>query len=745
MFTAQDDEVIQQRFDDLLSVCDSFAIYKHDGDREKIIAAFKFANEAHYGVRRKSGEPYIVHPIAVARIVVGEIGLGVKSVIASLLHDVVEDTDYTVEDIERLFGDKVAQMVDGLTKMKAASGLAGGEISEQAENFKKMLLTLSNDVRVIIIKLADRLHNMRTLGAMAQNKQMKILSETMYLFAPLAHRLGLYKVKSELEDLSLKYSFPDDYQKIYNKLSETEIQRSEYIEKLQAPISEKLIAAGIKHEITGRVKSIYSIWKKMQRKQITLDEIYDLFAIRIVFAPVEFVPEKTQCWHIYSIITDIYKPRPDRLREWINIPKANGYEALHCTVMGPEGRWAEVQIRSERMNEVAEKGFAAHWKYKDKSTASKEGELDKWIKEVRDALNSSTNDAVEFLDEFQLNLYSSEVVVFTPKGATKTLPKGATALDFAYEIHTNVGNKAIGAKVNHKIESLYKVLESGDQIEIITSNNGRPKLEWLHKVFTAKAKQRIKSYLKKESDNNIQNGITLFEESLKELGIKPSSNLFKKVLPAYKCNNKDEFYSKLGAGIIHIDNLKQVLKTSAASKIVKYWSLQFNNTIKLFGVGSSAPKQPSTVQQPTEYKIAECCFPSPGDEVIGFKGKDEIVVVHKKSCQEAIRIASQKGGSIVATQWSSEKIMSYLSHVKISGKDRMGILLDLSLIITKQLSVNIRKLHIDSHDGIFEGYVSLYVKNNDDLKNIMTRIGNIKGIDSVHKIDMEEINDSLNN
>ncbi len=727
MFTAKDDLIIQERFEELLSICDSLDIYKRDDDRDKIIRGFKFANEAHYGVRRKSGEPYIVHPIAVARIAVEEIGLGVKSVLAALLHDVVEDTDFSVEDIERHFGKKISEMVDGLTKMKAATDCST-EISQQAENFKKMLLTLSNDVRVIIIKLADRLHNMRTLGSMTQKKQVKIFSETMYLFAPLANRLGLYKIKSELEDLSLKYNFPEDYKQISEKLAETESEREGYISMLTEPIAEKLQAANVDYEITGRIKSIYSIWKKMQRKQISLEEVYDLFAIRIIFKPLDIIPEKAQCWHIYSIITELYKPRPDRLREWINIPKANGYEALHCTVMGPRGRWAEVQIRSERMNEIAEKGFAAHWKYKEFSGGKVESELDKWIKEVRDALNSSTNNAVEFLDEFHLNLYSSEVVVFTPKGETKTMPKGANALDFAYDIHSSIGNKAIGAKINYKIQPLYTELVSGDQVEILTSNNATPKVEWMNKVFTAKAKQHIKNYFKTDIQGTLNTGKEIFELAIKNQGIKPSRSLFKKVLPAYNCAYKDEFYSKLAMGVITLDDLGVVVRSSATSKIVKYWSLQFNNTLKLLGANKGSDSD--------EHKISECCFPSPGDDVIGFKQPgSNLIIVHKKSCPEALREASRHGDSIVPTTWSSEKVMSYLSHIMISGSDRMGILLDLSIAITKHMNVNIRKIKIDSHDGIFDGNISLYVKNDEDLKNIMDKISSIKGIDYIHKYD----------
>ncbi len=734
MFSEKDDIIIRERFDDLLNACAS--ICKKPQDRDFIISAFEFANKAHWGVRRKSGEPYIVHPIAVAKIVVSEIGLGVKSVVSALLHDVVEDTDYTVEDIERKFGKKIAMMVDGLTKMKKAGDLANNS-SEQAENFKKMLLTLSDDVRVIIIKLADRLHNMRTLQSMPQHKQVKIVSETIYLFAPLAHRLGLYKIKTELEDLSLKYSFPNDYAQIAAKLSETAASRDQFIEKFNRPIIEKLKQNDIEFEITGRVKSIYSIWKKMQRKQVTIDEIYDLFAIRIVFKPTAVVPEKSQCWHIYSLITDIYKPKPDRIRDWVNIPKANGYEALHCTVMGPDGIWAEVQIRSQRMDEIAEKGFAAHWKYKDRG-ADQEGELDKWIKEVRDALNGPTEDAVEFLDEFKLNLYTSEIVVFTPKGDTRTLPKGAIVLDFAYEIHTNLGNRAIGAKVNYKMESLYKELTSGDQIEIITSNTAKPKVEWLDYVVTAKAKQAIKSSIKREMDNNIQRGIAMFDEALKKHRVPPSARVFRKILPVYKCANKEEFYSKVGAGIIQLDNLGKVLRENATTKLIKYWNLQFSNTIKFLG---NLYHSPSSTSNEQSYKIAECCNPIPGDEVVGFKEDDGTIVVHRKDCDIAIKQAAQQGDRIVQTKWSSEKIISYLCTIELRGTDRMGILLDVSQVITSQLNVNIRKLYIESHDGIFEGYISLYVKNRQDLLNLMNKVSSVKGVESVNRVDNAIVNE----
>ncbi|MCD8071712.1 MAG: RelA/SpoT family protein, partial [Alistipes sp.] len=534
-YTPEDEILISGQFEKLLESCSKVANTEEDWDI--IRRAFFLAKEAHKGVRRRSGEPYITHPLAVARIVVDEIGLGVKSVVASLLHDVVEDTSYTVEEIEAMFGPKIASMVDGLTKM---AGVFTADTSEQAENFRKMLLTLSDDVRVILIKIADRLHNMRTLGSMPPAKQIKITSETIFLFAPLAYRLGLYTIKTELEDLSLKYRFPEQYDEIKQKLQNTEVSRSQFIDTFNEPIRERLKESGIDFEISGRVKSIYSIWSKMQRKQIPFEEVYDLFAIRIIFRPSPLIPEKSQCWHIYSLITDIYKPKPDRIRDWVNIPKANGYEALHATVMGPQGMWVEVQIRSERMEDVAEKGFAAHWKYKQDSISKDEDEFDKWLKKVREALNSPTENAVDFLDNFRTTLYTTEIVVFTPKGESRKIPMGATALDFAYDIHTNVGNKAIGAKINHKIESIFTPIMSGDQIEIITSDNSHPKPEWMEHVATAKARQSIKNYLKKDRQNNIERGKEILEEKMKEFGVRISARVFRKVLPAYDSRTKEE-------------------------------------------------------------------------------------------------------------------------------------------------------------------------------------------------------------
>ena len=561
-FTPEDERLIKEKWEELLQSCTK--ICKNDEDWEFIKRAFFLAKEAHGGVRRRSGEPYLLHPIAVAKIVVDEIGLGVKSVVAALLHDVVEDTEYTVEDMERIFGPKIAKMVDGLTKM---SGVFNADTSEQAEYFRKVLLTLSDDVRVILIKIADRLHNMRTLGSMPTNKQIKITGETLYLFAPLAYRLGLYTIKSELEDLCMKYRFPVQYAELSEKLKATEEQREAFISKFNAPIIEALKRDHINFEISGRVKSLYSIWSKMQRKQIPFEEVYDLFAIRIVFQPLPFPSEKTQCWQIFSTITDIYTPKPDRLRDWISMPKANGYEALHSTVMGPDGVWVEVQIRTQRMEEIAERGFAAHWKYKNASLSNNEDELDRWLKKIRDALNGPTENAVDFLDNFKLSLYTSEIAVFTPKGEARKMPYGATALDFAYDIHSKIGNSAIGAKINHKIEPITTQINSGDQIEIITADNARPKAEWLDIVTTTKAKQAIKSFLKRERQNNIERGMKMLEERMQQLNTPLSGRVLRKIVPIYESNNKEELYSKIGAGIVDLKDLDKVLKVNATSKL----------------------------------------------------------------------------------------------------------------------------------------------------------------------------------
>ena len=733
-YTAEDEALIKEKWDDLLLSCTK--ICKNDEDWNFIKRAFFLAKEAHEGVRRRSGEPYLLHPIAVAKIVIDEIGLGVKSVVAALLHDVVEDTEYTVEDMERIFGPKIASMVDGLTKM---SGVFNADTSEQAEYFRKVLLTLSDDVRVILIKIADRLHNMRTLGSMPLNKQIKITGETIYLFAPLAYRLGLYSIKSELEDLCMKYRFPQQYAEITQKLHESEASRREFIDKFNAPIIAALNRDNFIYEISGRVKSAYSIWSKMQRKQIPFEEIYDLFAIRIVFKPLPFPSEKTQCWQIYSTITDIYTPKPDRLRDWISMPKANGYEALHSTVMGPDGVWVEVQIRTQRMEDIAERGFAAHWKYKHATISQDEDEFDKWLKQIRAALNSPTENAVDFLDNFKLSLYTSEIVVFTPKGEARKMPFGATALDFAYDIHSKIGNNAISAKINHKLEPITTQINSGDQIEIITADTARPKPEWLEIVTTAKAKSAIKSFLKRERQNNIERGMQLLEEKMKSLNIQLSGRVLRKIVPIYECNNKEELYSKIGAGIISLDDLEKVLKVNAKSKILKFWTL-FIPQKKEEGdespqPGDIAPAKDLPDNEP-QFEIADCCKPIPGDKVVGYRDPATgRIIVHKATCDELNRLAAQYGKNIVKEEikWSQHKAMSYLVTLELRGIDRQGLLLDLAKVVSDDFNINIREVNIHSHDGIFEGNVSLYVKDAESLSAVMDKMRKIKGIETIKR------------
>ena len=736
-YTAEDEALIKEKWDDLLLSCTR--ICKNDEDWNLIKRAFFLAKEAHEGVRRRSGEPYLLHPIAVAKIVIEEIGLGVKSVVAALLHDVVEDTEYTVEDMERIFGPKIASMVDGLTKM---SGVFNADTSEQAEYFRKVLLTLSDDVRVILIKIADRLHNMRTLGSMPLNKQIKITGETIYLFAPLAYRLGLYSIKSELEDLCMKYRFPQQYAEITRKLQESEASRKEFIDKFNAPIIAALNRDNINYEISGRVKSVYSIWSKMQRKQISFEEIYDLFAIRIVFKPLPFPSEKTQCWQIYATITDIYTPKPDRLRDWISMPKANGYEALHSTVMGPDGVWVEVQIRTQRMEDIAERGFAAHWKYKHATISQDEDEFDKWLKQIRAALNSPTENAVDFLDNFKLSLYTSEIVVFTPKGEARKMPYGATALDFAYDIHSKIGNNAISAKINHKLEPITTQINSGDQIEIITADTARPKPEWLDVVTTAKAKQAIKSFLKRERQNNIERGMQMLDKRMKSLNVKLSGRVLRKIVPIYDCSNKEELYSKIGAGIVTLENLDKALKVNAKSKILKFWTLFIPKKEEDEGDdttqtdGEITPSSTSDASAEPQFEIAECCKPIPGDKVIGYRdpatGK---IIVHKATCDELNRLAAQYGKNIVKEEikWSQHKAMSYLVTTELRGIDRQGLLLDLAKVVTNDFNINIREVNIHSHDGIFEGSVSLYVKDAESLNAVMDKLRQIKGIETIKR------------
>ena len=732
-YTAEDERLINEAWEKLVASCKK--ICKNEESWNKINRAYFLAKEAHAGVRRRSGEPYMLHPIAVAQIAVDEIGLGAKSVIAALLHDVVEDTDYTVEDIEHIFGPKIASMVDGLTKM---SGVFNADTSEQAEYFRKVLLTLSDDVRVILIKIADRLHNMRTLQYMPLNKQIKITGETIYLFAPLAYRLGLYPIKSELEDLCMKYRFPEEYKQISGLISQTNEKRQEYINNFCKPIKEALDSDDIKYEISGRVKSVYSIWTKMQRKQIPFEEVYDLFAIRIVFQSDtnDLKKEKSLCWQILSNITNIYIPKHDRMRNWIATPKANGYEALHATVMGPEGHWVEVQIRSQRMEDIAERGFAAHWKYKKATLSQNDDAFDIWLKKIRDTLNSPTENAVEFLDNFKLSLYTSEITVFTPKGEQRQLPNGATALDFAYDIHTKVGDHAIGAKINHKIEPVTKTLKWGDQIEIITADSAKPKAEWLEIVATAKAKQKITAFLKREQQNNIENGMELFEKKLAEHNVAMSGRVLRKAIEAYGCKYKDEFYSHVGAGIISLDNLGKVLKSSATSKLLKFWQLRQEEDDDINENNDTKPANDDS------FIIAQCCNPLPGDNVVGFRDPvTNKIIVHKATCNELNRLASQFGKNIIKDKikWEQHKATAYLSTIEIRGIDRMGLLSEITHIVSEDFSINMREIHLRSHDGIVEGKLSLYVQSADSLYELMDKFRQMKGLESVKRIENNEI------
>jgi GTP pyrophosphokinase len=733
---------VRREFNDLLESCTRC---NRRSDKALIRKAFKIAYNAHLGTQRMSGEPYILHPIAVAKIVTEEMGLGVKSIVAALLHDVVEDTDFTLEDIENHFDAKTASIIDGLTKI---SGVFDKNSSLQAENFRKMLLTLSEDIRVILIKLADRLHNMRTLGSLPSAKQMKISAETLYLYAPLAHRMGFYTIKNELEDLSLKYRYPKIFQELSEKIKSQEKSHQVFIEEFSKPIREQLETNGITYDISGRYKSIYSVWHKMQSKNIPFEEVYDLMAIRIVFDPLAGIPEKTQCWNIYSMITDIYMPKPERIRDWVSTPKANGYEALHATVMGPKGNWVEVQIRSRRMDDIAERGFAAHYKYK--TSSSHESELDKWLKRIRELLANPNSDALEFLDDFKLNLFASEIFIFTPKGDTKTLPVNSTVLDFAYEIHTEIGHKALGAKVNHKLVPLNHVLKSGDQVEIITSDTYRPRLEWLDNVITLKAKTAINDALKAENKNRIEKGKNILEDKLLQLKLRPNARIIQKLLPAYEVSNKDEFYSKIGTGILQLEDLDQILKRNTKNKWVNYWSLQLGKTAARV---RKAPAPNHTVQKlnyktpvllkeniysvTPDYAIARCCNPIPGDNVIGFRDPEdnENITIHQAKCATAIKLLSSQSDLLVPVKWTTHKLLSFLVKVAINGYDRFGMYNEITTVISKELNVNIRSINLSSHDGIWEGTIDLYVHDAKDLNNLLMSLSKIKGVDAVKRVE----------
>lgn len=727
-FSEEEKQFIQEQFSELLAVSKR----TQDKDMEVITKAFNLANDAHKNMRRKSGEPYILHPIAVARIATHEIGLGTKSIVSALLHDVVEDTDITIEDIQLQFGDKIANIVDGLTKI---AGVLGNRSNLQAENFRKVIMTMAEDLRVIIIKLADRLHNMRTLESMAPNKQLKIASETLFIYTPLAHRLGLYAIKTELEDLCLKYLHPNDYIEIANRIKESEKKRLTYINRFALPITNKLNELGFEFEISGRPKSIYSIWSKMEAKKVTIEEIYDLFAIRIIFDPKPNESEKTQCWNIYSSITDLYLPRPDRIRDWVSQPKANGYEALHATVMGPGGKWVEVQIRSRRMNEIAERGYAAHWKYKGMN--QEEGELDRWIKQIREMLEDPNSDAHEFLDEFKMNLFSSEIMVFSPSGEIFTLPAKATALDFAFYIHSEIGYHAIGAKVNHKLVGLKQELKSGDQIEILTSSSHEPEDNWLDIVTTAKAKSRLKNKFRETRRNLGSEGKIHLEKLLNELNLQPNSTIFRKLFNHYRTRNKEKLYTKIGEDKFSKSDFKKILGKRSSNKWIKFWGIESQKTTN--AVEKFDKRKTLVVDDNTEnYQIARCCNPIPGDDVIGYRISDDDLIIHNTSCPKAIKLNSSESDKVVKVEWTIHRILAFLGRIELRGIDDVGIVNNVTTVISKELNVNMRAINVESHDGIFEGTIDVYVHNVNDLNNLIMNLGKVKGITQVAR---KEIHD----
>ncbi|MBE6274819.1 MAG: bifunctional (p)ppGpp synthetase/guanosine-3',5'-bis(diphosphate) 3'-pyrophosphohydrolase [Bacteroides sp.] len=734
----EDEEMISQGFQQLL---ESYLTSKHRRKVEIITKAFNFAKQAHKGVKRRSGEPYIMHPIAVAQIACSEIGLGSTSICAALLHDVVEDTDYTVEDIENLFGPKIAQIVDGLTKI--SGGIFGDRASAQAENFKKLLLTMNDDIRVILIKIADRLHNMRTLGSMLPNKQYKIAGETLYIYAPLAHRLGLNKIKTELEDLSFKYEHPEEYARIEDMLKESKEEREELFNEFTAPIREKLDKMGIKYRIMARVKSPYSIWNKMQTKHIPFEEIYDILAVRIIFDPKDLEEESNECFGIYVTISKIYRPHPDRLRDWVNHPKSNGYQALHVTLMSNKGQWIEVQIRSERMNDIAEQGFAAHWKYKDGPSHEDEGELEKWLHTIKEILDDPQPDAIDFLDTIKLNLFASEIFIFTPKGEIKTMPQNCTALDFAFSIHTFLGSHCIGAKVNHKLVPLSHKLKSGDQVEILTSKSQRVQPSWINFATTAKAKAKILAILKREQRSMQQKGEDKLQDFLKDAEIEFNDENVHKLCVLHELKSPEELFSSIGFKTITLGeaDLNELrIKKTVANNWKKIIPFSFG------GNKSDKEKEKSTSRTPAskidskkilkltpeaiqkDFIIADCCKPIPGDDVLGYRDENERIIIHKRQCPIAAKLKTSFGNRILAAQWETGKALDFPVNLYIQGIDAMGILHQVADIVTEQLNVNIRKIFIETTDGLFEGHIQLYVHDVDDVKTI---IANLRKIDEM--------------
>ena len=748
MREAADEKLINDAFQRLL---DNYLASRHRKKVDLITKAFNFARQAHKGVRRLSGEPYIMHPIAVAQIACEEVGLGSTSICAALLHDVVEDTDYTTEDIENMFGPKIAQIVDGLTKI--SGGIFGEQASAQAENFKKLLLTMSDDIRVILIKICDRLHNMRALESQPANKQYKIAGETLYIYAPLANRLGLYKIKSELENLSFQYEHPEEYASIKAKLASTEASRHELFDQFTNPIEDALKQMGIKYEIKERVKTPFSIWSKMQNKHVTFDEIYDILAVRIIFTPDKREEEINECFKIYVAISQIYKSHPDRLRDWLSHPKANGYQALHVTLMSKQGRWIEVQIRSDRMDEIAEQGFAAHWKYKegeDVEYTEDENELNEWLRTIKEILDDPQPDAMDFLDAIKLNLFASEIFVFTPKGEIKTMPTGCTALDFAFSIHTFLGSHCIGAKVNHKLVPLSHKLQSGDQVEILTSKSQHVQPSWISFVSTAKAKAKIQAILRRNSREMQKAGEDLFHEFLKKNGIEDSLNAADQLAVFHEVRNREYFFQALAEKTIllgekDVDELQGKNKTSKGGwrKLVPFLGRgkeekkPTEKRQELFVVTKDFNrKKPIYISDENinQYKFKHCCHPIPGDDVLGFIDGKHQIEIHKRDCPIAAKLKASFGNRILDAKWDMQKKLYFDAVIRIQGIDRVGMLLDISKIISSQMNVNIHKLTVASDDGVFDGTIEMRVHDRANVQEIINQLKTVDGLQEVTQI-----------
>ena len=740
-----DEQMVDDAFQHLL---DSYLASRHRKKVDIITKAFNFARQAHKGVRRLSGEPYILHPIAVAQIACEEVGLGSTSICAALLHDVVEDTDYTTEDIENIFGAKIAQIVDGLTKI--SGGIFGEQASAQAENFKKLLLTMSDDIRVILIKICDRLHNMRTLESQPANKQYKIAGETLYIYAPLANRLGLNKIKSELENLSFRYEHPDEYNSIKAKLASTEASRHELFDQFTAPIEEALKQMGVKYQIKERVKTPYSIWNKMQNKHVTFDEVYDILAVRIIFTPNKREEEINECFNIYVAISKIYKSHPDRLRDWLSHPKANGYQALHVTLMSKQGRWIEVQIRSDRMDEIAEQGFAAHWKYKDgmeKEFTEDETELNEWLRTIKEILDDPQPDAMDFLDAIKLNLFASEIFVFTPKGEIKTMPTGCTALDFAFSIHTFLGSHCIGAKVNHKLVPLSHKLQSGDQVEILTSKSQHVQASWINFVSTAKARAKIQAILRRNGREIQKLGEDMLEDFLRKNDIENTPAVADQLAAFHESNNREEFFQAIGDKTIllgekDLDELHGKNATSGKRgwrRLVPFLGKSKQKkadteTQEFFVVPEKFNrKKPIYINDENigQYKFRHCCHPIPGDDILGFIDNKHRIEIHKRDCPVANKLKTSYGNRILDAKWDMHKRLFFDATIHIEGIDRMGMVMDISSVISSQMNVNIHKFAITSEEGVFEGDIEIRVHDREDVKTIIDQLKKIDGLQEV--------------